>query len=121
MSESKIPNRVTEEGRELGRQLARLCDGELAGRRDDRCRSCAFRAGDHLANGSPETLMTALKCAMERTPFWCHEVDRPCAGWVAMQTLKGEEIAVPWDCVEGGDYKAGDVIPLPDESGLYLR
>lgn len=110
------PNAVTAEGRELGRHMARLCDGELAGRRDDRCRTCAFRAGDHLANGSPETLMTALKCAMEGDPFWCHEHDRPCAGWAAMRTGKGEHIAIPWDAVSGRNYEAGDVIPLPDRS-----
>lgn len=98
------PNVATDEGRQLGRQLARLCDGELVGRSDDRCATCAFRAGDHLANGSPETLMTALKCAMERTPFWCHEHDLPCAGWAAMLTPKGQEIIVPWNCVDGADH-----------------
>ena len=112
------PNLRTSEGAELGYHMARLCDGELSGKCDDRCRTCAFRAGDHLANGSPETLMTALKCAMENTPFWCHEHDRACAGWAAMRTAKGQEIAVPWDAIEGGDYKAGDVIPLPDLSGV---
>ena len=96
-------NQRTPEGAALGAQMARLCDQELAGRRDDRCGTCAFRAGDHLANGSPETLMTALKCAMERAPFWCHEHDRPCAGWAAMQTPKGGEIMVPWDAVDGDD------------------
>lgn len=111
-----IPNRVTEEGRDLGRHLARLCDGELAGKRDDRCRTCAFRSGEHLANGSPETLMTALKCAMEGTPFWCHEHDRACAGWAAVRFPKDGRVQAPWESVEGGDYKAGDVIPLPDQS-----
>lgn len=113
---SKIPNRVTDEGRELGRHMARLCDGEFVGKRDDRCRTCAFRGGDHIANGSPETLMTALKCAMEGTPFWCHEHDRACAGWAAMRFPKDKLVHAPWDAVEGGDYKAGDVIPLPDLS-----
>lgn len=96
-------NVATDEGRELGRNLARLCDGELAGKVDERCRTCAFRAGDHLANGSPETLMTALKCAMERDPFWCHEHDRPCAGWLAMRWPAGRTVQAPWEAVAGID------------------
>lgn len=97
------PNLPTPEGRELGRELARLCDGELAGRRDDRCGSCALRAGDHLANGSVETLMSALKCAMEGEPFWCHEHDRACAGWAAMAFPKDARVAAPWPHVPGAD------------------
>lgn len=95
------PNRTTPEGQELGRHMARLCDDELAGKRDDRCQTCAFRAGDHLANGSPETLMTALKCAMEGEPFWCHEHDRPCAGWKVMKFPKDRRVQAPWDAVDG--------------------
>lgn len=107
-----IPNVTTEEGRELGREMARLCDGEIAKRgRDDRCGTCAFRAGDHLANGSPGTLMDALKCAIEREPFWCHEHDRPCAGWVVMKWPKGDELVAPWPMVGGSDLP--DVIYLP--------
>ena len=111
------PNARTPEGIELGKQMARLCDGELAGKRDDRCRTCAFPSGGHLANGSPETLMTALKCAMEGTPFWCHEHDQACAGWAVMRFPKDALVKAPWEAVEGGDYKAGDLIPLPDLSG----
>lgn len=76
-------NLATREGRELGAGLARLCDVEV-GRRQmnrERCGTCAFRQGDHIANGSPETLMDAFKCVMERTIFWCHEVNLPCVGW----------------------------------------
>lgn len=110
------PTRRTEEGAALGRELARLCDAELAGKPDERCGTCAARHGDHLANGSPETLMSLVKCAAERTPFWCHEHDRPCAGWVAMMAPKGSEVEMPWEHVRGRDYQAGDVIPLPDLS-----
>jgi hypothetical protein len=97
------PNRATEEGRALGRELARLCDGELDGKRDDRCSTCAFRAGDHIANGSPETLMSALKCVMEGEPFWCHEHDRACAGWAAMRFPKDKLTCAAWDHVMGKD------------------
>jgi len=94
-------NRTTPEGRELGKRMARLCDQELAGKRDNRCSTCAFRLGDHLANGSPETLMSALKCAIERTPFWCHEADHPCAGWQAMKSAPDCRLVVPWEHVPG--------------------
>lgn len=101
-------NVATPEGRALGAQMARLCDGEIAnGKRDDRCDTCAFRAGDHLANGSPETLMSALKCAMEGEPFWCHEHDRACGGWAIMRASKGQEIEVEWKRTPGFD-------PAPD-------
>lgn len=97
-------NATTPEGRALGEQMARLCDGEIAkSGKDDRCSTCAFRAGDHIANGSPETLMSALKCVMEREPFWCHEHDRPCAGWAAMRFPAGQTVQAPWDYVEGAD------------------
>jgi hypothetical protein len=95
-------NRATPEGRELGMHLARFCDQEIVrSGRDDRCSTCAFRTGDHIANGSPETLMSAFKCIMERTPFWCHEHDRACAGWAALIPAKGDEVAMPWEHVDG--------------------
>ena len=101
-----IPNLPTEEGQALGKELARLCDIEAARNpgAPKRCRTCAFRAGDHVANGSPATLMDALKCVMERKPFWCHEIDEPgtdklCAGWRAM--VSDTNISVPWDFVGG--------------------
>lgn len=105
-------NAVTDEGRALGAQMARLCDGEaVRSGKDARCSTCAFRSGDHLANGSPETLMTALKCAMEREPFWCHESDKPCAGWQMMLFDKGATVAAAWDAVAGFDDPRGDHIP----------
>src|ERR1700676_4700052 len=90
-----VPNRTTPEGRALGREMARLCDAEFAGKPDLRCGTCAFRAGDHLANGSTETLMDALKCTMEGTPFWCHEHDGACAGWAATISKK-DPVVMPW-------------------------
>lgn len=99
---SPIPNRTTPEGRALGSQMARLCNVALTGKTDLRCGTCAFRAGDHLANGSPETLMDAMKCVIEGVPFYCHEQDRPCAGWVA-STFKDSDITAPWEFTGGVD------------------
>lgn len=98
------PNIATDEGRALGAEMARLCDGEVERQgRDGRCGTCAFRAGDHLANGSVETLMSAVKCVAEREPFWCHEHDRPCAGWQLMRFDTDATVTMPWDHVAGVD------------------
>ena len=109
-------NVATSEGRELGAHLARLCDREAESQgKDSRCHTCAFRAGDHVANGSPETLMTALKCAVEREPFWCHEHDRPCAGWLLLRSGTDSTVALPWDYVGGADAAASPIHPIDPE------
>ncbi len=70
--------RPSEEGRQLGEQLARWADqGEpdvrlTAPAHPTRCGTCAFRKGT-LPNSYAETLMVALKCVIEVTPFYCHE------------------------------------------------
>lgn len=98
-------NVVTEDGIELGRHLARFCDIEAQKTgKDSRCGTCAFRSGDHPANGSVATLMSALKCAAERVPFWCHEHERPCAGWVLMRFEN--PVKMPWDHIPGTDAPA---------------
>lgn len=111
---AKIRNRRTPEGEELGRELARMCDESeprarlLMPELPPRCASCAFREGPHVANGSPETLMDALKCVMEKKTFGCHEPARdgqPCSGW-AMMSIRAadlEPVAVPWDFKNSGN------------------
>jgi hypothetical protein len=97
-------NVATPEGRELGAHLARFCDQEAIRQgKDGRCATCAFRGGGHVANGSPETLMSALKCVSERDPFWCHEENRPCAGYLLMRAAPEDARPMPWDHVEGTD------------------
>lgn len=99
-----VENKVTPEGWLLGKELARLCDGRAAEQgRDERCWTCAFRAGDHVANGSPESLMSAVKCLAEREPFWCHERDRPCAGWLLMRFPADGIVELPWEHAGGAD------------------
>jgi len=105
-------NRATPEGHALGKEMARLCDESEPRARlkfpelPPRCHTCAFREGPHVANGSPETLMTALKCVMEGVQFDCHERDREgqiCSGY-AMLLLAEDEfkpLTVPWDFIEG--------------------
>jgi len=114
MMPERIRNHTTDEGRELGRELARLCDtAEPAARLvapslPPRCASCAFRHGPHVANGSPQTLMDATKCVAERVEFECHEPARrgwPCSGW-AMMVLAGQDaepVTVPWGFSGGAD------------------
>ena len=102
-----VRNVAAPEGKALGQQLARLCDAaepaarQLAPHLPPRCRSCAFRAGNHIPNGSPQTLMDALKCVIERVRFDCHEkgrVGQPCSGWAILAvTGEGEPtLAAPW-------------------------
>src|SRR3990167_9217904 len=92
-------NRATPEGHELGLHHARFCDEAEPKARlrfpelPPRCASCAFRAGPHVANGSPQTQMDALKCVIEGVEFQCHEPHRKgqvCSGWAMMMLAKDE-------------------------------
>jgi hypothetical protein len=102
-----IRNRATAEGAELGKMLAQFADDAEPKARlrmpelPPRCNSCAFRAGPHVANGSPETQMDALKCVMQGDQFLCHEPAREgslCSGWAMMMLAKDEPdfIEVVW-------------------------
>jgi hypothetical protein len=92
-----IRNIPSPEGAELGRELARLCDGAEsladAGARK-RCDDCAFRLGT-VPNQCPSTLMNAVKCMAERDEFYCHkaldadgEPKLVCAGYLLMTGAK---------------------------------
>lgn len=107
-----ILNFTSPEGHELGKKLAAWCDDAEPGARlvepsiPPRCASCAFRAGIHLANGSPATQMDALKSVIEQTPFECHDVHRTgdlCSGWLMMTLAHGnsEPGKAPWDFIGG--------------------
>lgn len=98
--------------------LARFCDEAEPKARlrmpelPPRCQSCAFREGPHVASGSPETQMDALKCLIEGVEFHCHQPDREehlCSGWAMMMLTKDELDfgTVPW--------------PFSDECGGAVR
>ena len=71
------------EAAELGEHLARFADLEHARTgRDTRCETCTFRAGTPA--NTTLNVANAMKCTMEGEPFYCHETDRPCGGWVAL-------------------------------------
>lgn len=106
---SREHNRVTPEGKAVGEQMARLCDREAVTllvegewTEDERCESCAFRKGT-VPNGCVQTQMDAVKCVMEREPFFCHMGPNPgtevCAGWFAcVQAVKHKsKVICPWD------------------------
>ena len=100
-----VPNLPSPQGRALGKELARLCDGEIAKLDEDRrCGTCAFRLGTY-PNGCVATLIDALGCALKRQPFMCHESNRPCAGWLSIRSPKGEEIddSQWWPLIGGAD------------------
>lgn len=104
----KAPNRVSKEGIAMGVEMARLCDVEVPKliamgewEEDERCASCAFRAGT-VPNGCSQTQMDVLKCVMEKQAFFCHATPvqgtKVCAGWFAsMQAVKNSPpMECPW-------------------------
>lgn len=112
-------NFTSAEGRDIGKKMAAWCDdAEPIARLQapdlpPRCASCAFRAGNHLANGSPATQMDAMKCVIECVPFYCHDVHRPdqiCSGWVMMQLGKPDDEVrtAPWDFASGIDVEIAE-------------
>lgn len=111
---SQIRNTTTPEGHLLGERLAKWCDDTEPKARfrapelHPRCNSCAFRQGNHLANGSPATQMDALKCVIEGREFYCHDHGRPemlCMGWAMMMLAKDEPDFrdAPWPFCGGDD------------------
>ena len=105
-----ICNRPTDEGRQLGQELARFSAQDVVrlaalGIEDTRCASCAFRFGT-VPNGCPSTLMDALKCTMEGEPFYCHtapacQAAPLCQGYVmARGSLNGQTTKCPWEFSE---------------------
>lgn len=114
MKEAHDHHRVSPEGRELGAQIVRMTEPMVRrlaqqGEPDERCRSCAFRAGT-VPNGCFQTQMDVLKAVVERTPFACHQGDRRghlCHGWYAAQVVlavqertSGQKLPItkcPWD------------------------
>ena len=90
MKEAKDHKRVSPEGKAIGVQVARMTDKAIAtlakeGEPDERCVSCAFRAGT-VPNGCAQTQMDVVKAVIEDVPFLCHQAYRkgwPCHGWYA--------------------------------------
>jgi hypothetical protein len=118
MKEARNPNRVTPEGRAVGEQIARLTEPAIQrlaaeGEPDERCRSCAFRAGT-VPNGCPQTMADVVKAVIEHTPFHCH-VDKyrdghpkVCHGWFAAAWAQGGKPPgkVPWEFSEPDEKEA---------------
>ena len=95
----KVVNESTPEGFALGYKLAQFVDAEenkapLPNGRT-RCHNCAFRQGS-WPNGSPSTIMDALKCAIEGITFLCHDDLQPCAGWVLLRRSNPQAKAKAW-------------------------
>lgn len=104
--EASLVNDPTPEGAALGKHLARWVDAEMDGPRilRPRCSDCAFLKGTP-PNQIAGTLMTALKCVIEKEPFYCHSErgvrSGPlCAGWEALINRKGPPGTAPWDHLE---------------------
>lgn len=105
IEEAKRLGRITPSTIEAGRHVARLADNAVArvtamGDPDERCSTCAFRLGTP-ANQCGDTLSDAMKCIVEREPFYCHDKKRkgrPCHGWfAAVVATKGmPQTKAPW-------------------------
>jgi hypothetical protein len=98
MKEAHDHHRVSADGKALGAITARLADIECAalardGEADERCKSCAFRAGT-VPNGCEQTQLDVMKAIAEDVPFMCH-VQRSagghptsvCHGWFAARRV----------------------------------
>ncbi|WP_159918025.1 hypothetical protein [Pantoea sp. 18069] len=113
-------HRVSPEGRALGDQMVRLVEPVIQhiaklGDPDERCKSCAFRAGT-VPNGCLQTQADALKAALEQKPFLCH-VDhyadgrhKLCSGWLASQwgAIDRPVVACPWEFSPPDDVSTED-------------
>lgn len=95
MDATKDHSRVSPEGKALGERMARIADKACArlaaqGEADERCKTCAFRAGT-VPNGCMQTQLDVLKAVVEDEPFLCHHDKRNhtmCHGWFAVGVLK---------------------------------
>jgi hypothetical protein len=122
MKEAKDHKRISPQGVAMGLQMARLADNacaklELEGEKDERCQSCAFRAGT-VPNGCVQTQMDVLKAVVEGVPFLCHQHDRkgnPCHGWFSarwklrqVEKLRGTplQVSCPWEFSPPDEVKA---------------
>jgi len=113
----KERNRPSPEGRAVGDNLARFADAEEKRWRKEmgfvpvRCASCAFRKGTY-PNGCLSTVSDAMKCSMQRIPFYCHhdvklkrEDQDPktiCGGWILLHN-GNEPVRAPWPWSNGKD------------------
>lgn len=94
MKEAHNHSRVSPEGVALGKTAVAMAEkGLLAlmaeGETDDRCKTCAFRAGT-VPNGCAQTQLDVFKCVIENKPFLCHQTSKNqnvCHGWYAARNL----------------------------------
>ncbi len=109
---TKVRNRQTPIGIETGEHLARFTDKAEQMWREagmsfipKRCGSCAYKGGTY-PNGCVPTVADAMKCTMERRPFYCHHdvnLKNPaltpphslCAGWILLNTAE-PPVQAPW-------------------------
>lgn len=90
MKEAHNHHRVSPQGQTMGVMMARLADAECASlaqqdEPDERCKTCAFRAGT-VPNGCAQTQFDVYKAVAENVPFGCHqERGSICHGWFAVR------------------------------------
>jgi hypothetical protein len=103
VKEAHDHHRTSPEGRALGEQMAKMFDiaerrlGDMADP-DERCATCAFRAGT-VPNGCAQTQLDISKCVAEGIPFYCHQPRQGqlCHGWSTTH-IGLHDILPPLDC-----------------------
>ena len=103
--EAKRLGRISPVSIEAGEHMARMAETAVAqvaamGDPDERCSTCAFRKGT-LPNQCADTICDALKCVVEREPFYCHDKGRKgrvCHGWFAAAVVTKDmpPTPAPW-------------------------
>lgn len=103
-------SRVSPEGKALGIRMAVLAEAEIAalardGEADERCKSCAFRAGT-VPNGCVQTQLDVQKAVAEDVPFMCHcGPNRVCFGWFAVRRIVDRYEAATGNKLPACDYE----------------
>lgn len=105
LDEAMQTGRISSVSIEAGAHMARLAETAVAqvaamGEPDERCSTCAFREGT-IPNQCADTISDAMKCVVEREPFYCHDKSRPravCHGWytAVVVTKDVPKVTAPW-------------------------
>lgn len=114
---TKDHKRVSPEGKKIGALMVRIAEPEIAAlaqedEPDERCASCAFRAGT-VPNGCFQTQSDVAKAIAENVPFLCHahKTQVICWGWFAarrvvarMERARGKPLPpTPWPFSHEGE------------------
>jgi hypothetical protein len=128
----EVLNRPTPEGIAIGKELARLTDRAEEANREkfpnakERCGTCAYRLGT-IPNGCAETVMDALKCALEFRTFMCHETmvkgqcTKVCTGWLILCSASRGKVEAPWSYSDDPEEPAAREVQAEEQRVLVSQ